>query len=386
MISKRAILPSSSDIIAPAIAELVSRRPRAFDAVNLGRGRYAHIFAGLQAQAELAIARLADGVVGNTRTLAKGDQLKAFVASESELPNDLSADTAVGSCVFDRTASTDLKLAGVIRKGQKLLRVPAPDATVPLVAADYQVSADTPVALNQNVVTVPIEATRAGSSFNTPLVIGVTNENLTVVDQLFDRKFLPISYSIGGGGDGFDDSDILEYAATFDVGQFGPNDDALKLAALRVGGVRHILLVGKTMYVADRSWGASERWLAVVKQSMLNDEALGYAIRFDVAAIPSYPVQVALTVRLRDTAYLTETSELDLLIARTVRSYFDDRDDFNVINQNILRAVVTKSDTKVLRCTDTTLTNLDGTPFTLPTIGHAYLAHSAVNITYLPPV
>jgi len=104
--SNRPIIPKANDIVAPAQATLVAKRPRAFDAINLGQGVYAHIFEGIRAQAELAIARLADGVVGGTYNLAKGDQLKSLIASERELPPIITPTVAIGSCTsFHPTGS-----------------------------------------------------------------------------------------------------------------------------------------------------------------------------------------------------------------------------------------------------------------------------------------
>lgn len=384
--SKRPIIPSSASVMVPAIATLVSRRPKAFDALNVGQGRYSHIIAGLRAQAELAIARLADGVVGNTPQVAKGAQLRAYIASEYELPENTGPTKSVGTCTFDRTTSTVAKPAGVIRKGKKLRRDPITDGVVPLVQADYEVASDTPVALNQNVVDVPIIAVREGSAANTPFVMGVTYPPLALADEIFDKKLVPTVYDAGGGSDGFNDSDILRYGQVFDIGQFGPTDEALILAALRAGGVRHILIDGDVVYIADSSWGGSERWSLAVKQSMVADESIGYATRFNVDLVPSSPVTVNLTVRLRDAAYLSDTTTTTNKITATVRSYLDDRDDFNVVSASAIRSVVSRADKLVLRCTDASLFNLDGSPFTLTGVGHAYLAHNAVNISYLPPV
>lgn len=384
--SKRAILPTSANIIAPAIAKLVEHRPRAFSAVNLGQGKYAHIFEGLRAQSELAIARLADGAIGNTLKLAKGDQLKSYIASESELPVDIGPTKAVGSLVLDRTASTDPKLAGSIRKGKKFRRNPDPNGIVPLEQSEYSVSSDVFVAANQDVVVVPIEAVREGVAANTPFVIGAGYAVLVAADELFDKKLLVTSYEVGGGSEGFSDADILKYALAFATGQYGPIDDALVLSALRAGGVRRIIVDGSTVYVSDPSWASSARWVAAVKRSMSDSDVLCYATRFDVAPIPSYPVTVQLTVRLRDNAFLSDTTSTDTSIADAVRSYFDDRDDFYFVSATPLRANVTRSDKRILRCTAAAIYNMDGTPLVTSSLSHAYLAHSGIQITYLPPV
>lgn len=384
--SKRPILPSSADIINPAIAALIAARPRAFEAINLGQGVYSHIFEGLRAQADLCIARLADGVKGNTKEIATGAQLQAFIASEFELPSFIGPTTAFGTITLDRTASTAPKIAGVIPKGRRLRRDPITDGTVPLVQADYQVAQDTQVILGQNTVDVPIIATREGSSSNTPNVLGVTFPSLVVVDSLFDKNLLPTTYDMGGGSDGFNDADVLRYGRAFAAGQYGPTDQAFVLSALRAGGVRHIIVSGNNVYVADPSWGGSAKWAEAVKHAMLDSDAMGYATRFTTAVVPSYPVVVNLTVRLRSATFLSNTAAITDEITSAVRSYFDDRDDFNTVVIPALRAAVSRVDTQVLRCTDATLLNPDGSPFSLPAIGHAYLAHNAANITYLPPV
>lgn len=386
MTTNRKILPSTADILAPALAEFTTRLPKSFEALNLGRGVWAAVFAGLQAQAALAIAHLADGVIGNTLSLAKADQLASFVASEFEIPNDLGPTTAVGSMTLDRTSSTTSKLAGLIQKGRKIRRDPDANGIVPLVSADYAVAADTQVAANQNTVVVPIEAVRSGASLNTPYVSGVTFAPLVISDALFDKNFAVTSYDVGGGSDGYTDKDTLRYALSYAISQFGPTSDALVLAALRASGARHIIVDGSTVYVADQSWGGSTRWTNVVKQQMQVDPAIGYANRFNVSVIPSTPVNVSLTVRLRNTSYLADTTAIDAAITDSVRSYLDDRDDYNVVGISPLRSVVSRADRKVLRCTSATITKLDGTPFQSQSVVHAYLAHNAVGITYLPPI
>jgi baseplate J-like protein len=386
MTSKRAIIPTSASIIAPAIAKLIEHRPRAFASVNLGQGRYAYVFEGLRAQAELAIARLADGAIGNTLNLAKGEQLKSFVASEYELPTEIGPTKAIGSLVLDRTSSIEPKLAGVIRKGKKFRRNPDPNGIVPLEASEYSVSSDTFIDENQNTVEVPLEAVREGASANTPYVLNAGYAPVVSADGLFDKNLIVTTYDMGGGSDGFSDSDVLRYALAYALGEYGPTDDALILAALRAGGVRRIIIDGSTVYVTDPSWASSSRWCDAVKQSMSDSDVLSYATRFTVAPIPSYPVIVQLTVRLRDNSFLSNTATIDESITKTVRSYFDDRDDFNVIATTPLRSSVTRADRRILRCTAASILNMNGSPFVSSQLSHAYLAHSAVQITYLPPI
>lgn len=379
------IVPPSSEIIAPAIAALTGQRPRSFQAVNYGQGNYSVIFKGLEAQVNLALNELLGRVIARNPYLASDADRTEYIDSEYELP-PTDPTKAVGSLTLDRTTSTSPKIEGVVRKGSRIRRSPAPNITIPLVAADYVVSRDTYVALNQNTVTVPIEAVQTGEAPNVPYAPSVVYPMPSFSDTLFDTNFSITAFDAAGGSSGRSKLDELRYMTSYALSQYGPVDDALVAAAMRAGAASHVLVDGADVWVADPVWGGSSRWAGLLAQAMNEDEILGYSTRFNVRLIPSIPVGAQLTVMMRDSRYLADTSAIDTEIRDAIRSYFDDRVNFNIVTNAALQGVVSRVDPiRVLRCTSAALVNLDGSPFTMPTsVSHAYLAN--VTVSYIPPV
>lgn len=383
------VVPSPAAIVGAGQVKLVETRPKAFDFVNYGRGNYATVFEGLKAQVTTAVAHLADGVTGANLKLSRGDQLKALIASEFAMPPATGPTKSVGYAVLTRTGTL---LAGSIRKGHRFRRDAEPTKPVALTSADYEADADVAVVAGQATVTVPIVAVRAGVQANTPYFVSSPYRPLVLADAPFDTAFAVTSYTTGGGSDGFDDAALVRYARAYAVGRFGPTNDSAILAALGAG-VRHLLVQdpspdGTTLYISDPTWGGSPRWANVVRQSMQDSGYIGNGCKVTVVLIDNTLVNVTLTVRLRETSAFSDTSDIDTAIQKTVRSYFDDRPDFNVYSTQALRGVVSRADKRILRCTSASINTLAGTPLTYsaPFFGHLYLADNAVTTSYLGPV
>ncbi len=387
------LIPSPASIVGPGAVELVRRRPGVFDNVNYGRGVYSTVLAGIRAQAALAIAGLADGAVGSNLKLAKGAQLLANAASEYAIPTNLGRTKSVGDATLDRSSSILPLLGGSIKKGTRLSRSPELTMSVPIQAAEYVTTSDVPVLFGQTIVKVPIQAVRDGASANTPRFAPFPYKSLALSDALFDPAFKVTGYDAGGGSDGLGDAEIARYASAFAAGNSGPTDASIVVAALSAPGVRHLLLQdpsfgGMTVFVADPSWAGSERWRASVEQSISDSDFMGHGCQVTVALIDNVVVNCTLTVRVRDTSYLSDTSEIDAAIRKSVRAYFDNREDFNVFGVQPLRGVVSRADRRILRCTAASINKLDGTSFAYmaPYYGHLYLSDNAVSITYQGPV
>ncbi len=90
--------------MAKGLGELARLRPAAFKFFNLGKGVWANVIAGLKAQCDLELARLADAAKNGRLSLAKGQELLALAASEFDRLHDLADTKAVGDITLERVA------------------------------------------------------------------------------------------------------------------------------------------------------------------------------------------------------------------------------------------------------------------------------------------
>ncbi len=378
------------ELIGKGIDKLVELRPSALAHVNHGRGVYANIFAGWRAQAALVLRRDADLAKNGRLPFAEGDPLRFLIGSEFDTPAELGPTKAVGQVVLTRAPG---RAGGTIRKGARFSR-PADTSSQRLyVDAQYRAAVDVHVAQGATSVEVPLEAEREGAFANRPRTSTVATE-LVIADEIHDRQAWTVSsYEMGGGSDAISDEELRRYARAFASGQHGPNAKAALAGALRAG-VRHAIAIDDpnqaalVVYVADGSWAASTRWGKLVRQSLYENKHVGFGCKVLVALVTNEIVGVEVTCRVRRPEYLAETTSLDAAIQKAVRSYFDDRPDWNRWKSAALRAVVARADRRLLSCTSATVKLLDGTPVSEPAEGsstHYMLLDSAVRVTYLPP-
>ncbi len=97
-------IPTSEDILAPGLTELARLRPAALKFFNLGKGTWANVVAGLKAQCNLELARLAGAAKNGRLSLASGDELLSLVASEFDSLDDPGPTRAVGEVTLERIA------------------------------------------------------------------------------------------------------------------------------------------------------------------------------------------------------------------------------------------------------------------------------------------
>jgi len=388
----RSQIPTSTSVIGPGIAALIAARPRTLPLVNYGAGVYSHITAGLEAQAALAIARLADGAYNGRLPLARGQALRNLAGSEFDASLDFAPTRARGALTLTRL--TGAAFAGVIPKGSRFVREATTAVPVPLPGAAFLSVDDVNVPLGVRTVRVPIEATSDGAAPNSPPTT-VALPALTIGSQLFDNAWKVTAYEVAGGSDGVSDDDLKRYARFYATGQYAPNRNALAAAMLAATGVKHFILVDNTAagvgeaYVMDQSWASGADWAARVQQGIYDAGAVGFGAKVRVYPTTNRVITSALTVRLRSPNSLADTTDLDLLIKRRLRSYFDDRPDWNMWTLAAIRGVISRADKRILRCTSAAIYDETGAPLAEPRPGtylHYYLANNGVTTTYQGPV
>lgn len=383
-------VPTPDELIGKGIDKLAEVRPSTLRHVNLGRGVYANLFAGWRAQAALMCRRNADFVKNGRLPFSKGGPLRFLAGSEFDTPASLEPTKSVGQVVLVRDPG---RIGGSIKRGTRWNR-PADDSPQRLWTDAQCVSVvDVGVAQGQTSVTVAIEATRAGAFANRPL-FGVPATELKLADDIVDAQAWTVqSYELGGGSDGIDDAALQAYASAYQTGAYGPNTQAALAGALRVGAVHAIpiddpSIAALVLYVADESWASSERWTKLVRKSLHDNKFIGFGCKVLVRGISNLVVGANVTCKVRRPEFLTETTDLDAAVQKTLRSYFDDRGDFNRFKNAALRAVTARADRRLLTCSQAELVRLDGTvvdePGALSTT-HFILADQAVRATYLSP-
>lgn len=383
-------IPTPDELVSKGIDKLVALRPRALQHINGGTGVYSHVFAGWRAQAALMVRRLADYAKNGRLAFADSDALKALAGSEFDTLDELAATPAVGQVVLARAAG---RAGGSIRQGSRFTR--AADTTSQQLYDDatYVCAVDTHVPFGATSIEVPLVASRAGSFGNRPSV-GAAQTEIEIADNIIDRTAWTVtSYEMGGGSDGVTDDDIRRYAAAFSQGQYGPTDKAVLAGALRAGA-KHAIVVDDPaiaalrLYIADQSWGGSARWAKLVRQRLSDEKAIGFGCKVLVSFVTNQIVAVEATCKVRRASFLGETSTIDVAIQRALRTYFDDRPDFNRWKSSALRGIVARADRRLLSCSSVIVKTLAGATVAEPSASstqHFLLLDNSVRATYQSP-
>lgn len=384
-------IPTPDELIGPGIDVFVGLRPRALAHINSGRGLYAAMFAGWRAQGVLMLRRLVDFARNGRLKFATGEPLRILAASEFDTPSADSATRAIGQVVLSRTGASP---GGTIRAGARFKR-PADTSSSRLYReAQYECSVDTYVAQGQATVTVPIRASREGEAANRPYT-GTPSTELVIADEIVDKDaWTVVSYEAGGGSSGASDDDRRRYAKRYARGRFGPTADggaagAYKLGARHIAPFDDVTMGELVLYLADASWAGSTAWVKAVEQGLYDDNAVGFGCRIRTAFVQNEIVGAEVTVRVRDTSFLADTSALTIAIQGAIRSHLDDRDDFWAWRYSALRGVVARASRSLLSCSSVVLRRPDGSVVSEPVAGavpkHYLLVDSAVKVTFLSP-
>lgn len=381
---------TADELVGKGIDKLVELRPGALRHVNHGRGVYANVFAGWRAQAALVLRRDADLAKNGRLPFSEGDPLRFLIGSEFDTPAELGPTKAVGQVILTRGAG---RPGGAIRRGARFSRPADASSQRLYVDAQYRAAVDVHVPQGATAVEVPLEAEREGAFGNRPRTSTPATE-LEIADEIHDRQAWTVgSYEMGGGSDAISEDELRRYARAFASGQHGPNAKAALAGALRAG-VRHAIALDDAaqaalvVYVADRSWAASARWGRLIRQSLYQNKHVGFGCRVLVALVTNEIVGVEVVCRVRRPEFLAETTSLDASIQKAVRSYLDERPDWNRWKTGALRGVVARADRRLLSCSSAVVTRPDGSIVDEPPEGsatHFMLLDNAVRATYLPP-
>lgn len=361
-----AIVPTPDEIIGPGIAALVKERPTALKFINDGYpGIYGRLFIGLRGQAAEQINSLADYVKNGRLAFAEGSALKSLASSEFDSVENDSPQRAIGSVSIIRTTST---LSGVIPKGTRFRRNQLNrDLTLGSLfsingwtTAIYRTVENVQINSGQTIVSLVVEAEEVGSSANTtmlPFPPGSATNQMSIIDPIFDTGFRIFQFQTAGGSDGVSDEDRRRYAKAFYTGQFAPDHEAIVAGLIKDGRVKKFIVrddptkAVTNIYIADSSWGSSRIWADATVQRLYDEGWIGFGCRVKGNFVQNLPISLNITVRLKRTQYLTSTTEILNSIQTKLRSYFDDRSDWDTWNINSIRAVVSKSDRRILSCT-----------------------------------
>lgn len=395
--STRPLVPTADNILTPGLEAHYASRPGVFPHINLRKGVYWHPWLGFRGQAAQAIRRLAFLTANNRLSTAEGQELKDYVASEYDAIPDTGRTFAIGELSLVRTTSTT---AGDVPKGTRFSRKANLASQIPLQSAEYETLGNAHFEVGQTVVgPIPIRAIVDGAAANHPIRTDSSDHGVTpTAGRLFDKTITVSTFGAGGGSDGAGDPYVRRYATAYAIGQYGPTDAESRYGALKETGVRNILVFDEPgtgtekILIADESWGSSTRWASHVQQSLYDDDLVGIGCKVSVQSVRNKVVTAEATVVLRDKNFASETTALDEAIGKAVRSYFDDRVDWNVWKSRAIRAAITNADEKILHCSSITIKDVTGAPLSeiaTPNYAdeqlHYYLANNAVKVTYIGP-
>lgn len=390
-------MPTADAVITPVLEKLYELRPTSFQHLNLRSGVYWHPVLGFRAQAAVVLRRLALLAAERRLDTATGKALLDYCASEFDAVPETGKTFAQGTITLGRNAMLPLP-GGDYPKGTRVSRSTFVQNGVTLQSAEYETLADVHLdAGSAAPVTVPVQATRAGADANTPIDVTGGVFNITIPNRI--ANVTVNDFQAAGGSDGPGDDFVRFFARTYALGQYGPTASASKLGALSSTGVRHFLVYdtvatgSQTILVADESWASSDRWARVVQQSLIDNDLVGFGCKVAVGRVRNRIISVTVSVTLRDSNYLHETTEIDLAIQKALRSYFDDRPSWNTWNADSLKSVVAHAHPKIFGCaslavndaaTGSPLTEILAPDYTQEQV-HFLLANNAVKLTYLGP-
>lgn len=393
------IVPTADAVITPVLEKMYALRPTCFRHLNLRSGVYWHPVLGYRSQAAKTLARLAAMTTARRLKTATGQDLLDYVASEYDAVPSTEKTFATGQIRVGRANPPPaLAPAGTIPKGTKFTRAAVTVLGVEIKAAEFETLVDAFIPADYYIpVTIPVRATREGAHANTPILLTQAASTITF-PNLFPNIGI-FGFESGGGSEGADDEYVRAYARAFAVGQYGPTSAASRLGALKSTGVRHLLVFDhvpsgtQRVLVADSSWGSSDALASLTQQTMYDADLVGFGCKVLFGKIRSRVISVSATVSLRDANYLVNTTDIDDTIRKAVRSYFDDRADWNVWNTQALTAVIARSHPKIFSCSGVIVRDVnDG--LTVPEIvtpdynaeqTHNYLANNAMSLTYVGP-
>lgn len=392
------IIPKHSEIVAPGIDALVALKPAALAHINDGTGQWAQVLGMLKAQGSLALNYLADEIQQARLAFASGSGLTDLLRSEYNVPLDLGPTFAVGEVQTGRiTAATN----GVIPKGTRYIRRANPRAVpLPLQAAEYESTETVVFIVGDYEKSVKIRALRPGPHANTVtenVVDGAPN-NIVLENpsSLFDT-FATVYGLAAGGSIGVTDDDLRKIGKYYATGQYGPTKLGIAAGAL-LAGARQIKVVddpstGTTfVHVSDESWAASEGFQNSVIQKV-KDQYAGFGAGQIVAlGTTNEFVKVECSIQLRTNASLGFTDDITTAINVALRSYFDDRPDWDNFQLSAIRGVIARADRRILTCTSAVVKNRFGSVLTPQLYRsfynsiHYYFADNALVPTYVAPV
>lgn len=398
------LVPTADTILRPALEKIYVLRPRSFQHLNLRSGIWWHPFLGFKAQTALMLRRLGLRVASNRLTTATKSDLLDYVASEYDAVPETDRTFSIGEVTFIRPVRVSpltpgTEPSGDIPKGSKITRAANSTTQIPLKVAQYELLSDVHFDVGQLTAgPVAIRAIQAGTASNHPIRSGETVAHGATITGTFDANITVNTFSAGGGSEGAEDPYVRNYARAYAAGQYGPTEAASRYGALRATGVRNILVFDlpgtgtEQVLVADSSWASSDRWTSAVQQSLYDNDLIGVGCKVVVSGVQNIVVSVNATVTLRDTNYLTETTEIDNAVRDAVKAYLDDRADWNIWKTDGLKAAIARSHPKVFNCSAAIMKTTGGatvseiaTPDYNTTQYHYFLANGAVKITYQGP-
>ncbi len=394
--TEQIIIPTADVIVTPVLEKLYELRPRSFKHLNYRGGIYWHPVLAYRAQTAFMLKRLGMRVASNRLATAEKSELIEYVASEYDALPDTGKTFAVGELTFVRTAST---VAGDIPKGTRFSRAANLTTQIPLLSAEYEILSDVHFEIGQTTAgPVAIKAIREGSDSNHPIRVGETIAHGVTAGGLFDSTIVVNTFSVAGGSEIPDDPYVRRYATSFAQGQYGPTSSATRLGALKSTGVRNVLVYDipgsgtEVALIGDSSWASSPRWAAAVQQNMYDNDLIGVGCKVVVSGVTNIVVSVQAIVALRDTNYLTETTDIDNAIRAAVASYLNERKDWNVWKTDGLKAAISGAHPKVFNCSSAIMKDTTGaiveeivSPDYTRTQYHYYLSNGAVDIAYVGP-
>lgn len=396
--SDKIIIPTADAVVTPVLEKIYEKRPSAFKHLNLRSGVYWHPVLGYRAQAAKMLQRLAALAAERRLRSASGQALLEYVASEYEAVPETGKTFAYGHITLGRAPLPTAIPPGTIKKGTRFTRTGFTALGVEYATAEYETLASAFMPYNStDTVTIPVKATREGAHANTPILTADSTVGVTF-PALFPN-ILVLELQAAGGSDGADDDYVRTYAKAQAIGQYGPTASASRLGALAATGVRHLLVYDdavaavQRILVADSSWGSSDRLASLAQQSMYDSDVVGFGCKVSVGKLRNKVISVTATVALRDSSYLAETTDVDVAIHNAVRSYFDDRVDFNVWNTDALKSVIARAHPKVFSCSSVSVHDVsDGStiaeilsPNYATEQFHYYAANNAMQLTYVGP-
>lgn len=306
--------------------------------------------------------------------------------------------------------------AGVIRKGTQFTKVSRPDGVpvattspsvnsypLPVSAAVYTTLQTVYVPQGTLSATVIASAVTAGAAANVPTFSNYSTPTLIQsAKPLYDPTFAVSSCEASGGSSGLTDPVLVAAARAYAIGQFGPTDGAILAGCLRQQSVRHFAAFRASntvdyaqVYVADESWGSGALWTSQVAQTVASDW-IGFGCRARFGTIVNQQIAVSAAISLRSTDDLNFTDDIDSNVRTSVEAYFNDRSDWYRWRSTTLKAVISKADPRVLKCTSVTVTDaVTGAAVPEPantfglewsdTLTHYYATDANVTSVYSPP-